>query len=58
MGHKKSILSEESKTKIAGELGVKDEVEKAGWGDVSAKNCGNIVKNAVAHGIAALKTKR
>lgn len=58
MGYKKNILSEDSKTKIAAELGVKDEVEKEGWGDVSARNCGNIVKNAVAHGIAALKTKR
>lgn len=62
MGHNKSILSEESKIKIAQELGVGDEVEKEGWGDVSAKNCGNIVKNAVAravaYGAAAGKTKR
>jgi small acid-soluble spore protein F (minor alpha/beta-type SASP) len=45
-GHK-SIVSDRLKSEIAKELGVYDTVSTEGWGSVSAKNCGNIVKKAI-----------
>jgi small acid-soluble spore protein F (minor alpha/beta-type SASP) len=35
------------KMNIAKELGVYDTVQSGGWGEVSAKNCGNMVKKAI-----------
>ncbi|RKD21451.1 small acid-soluble spore protein F (minor alpha/beta-type SASP) [Caminicella sporogenes DSM 14501] len=35
------------KEEIARELGVYDTVKKHGWGEVSSRNCGNIVKKAL-----------
>ncbi len=32
---------------IAKELGVYDTVQAGGWGDVSARNCGNMVRKAI-----------
>jgi small acid-soluble spore protein F (minor alpha/beta-type SASP) len=47
MSSKKRILSDESKSKIADELGINQDVEKDGWGEMSSKNCGDIVKNVI-----------
>jgi len=45
---KNSIMSENLKEEIAKELGVYEQVKKdGGWGNVSAKNCGNIVSKAI-----------
>ncbi|MEZ0537329.1 small, acid-soluble spore protein, alpha/beta type [Caldicellulosiruptoraceae bacterium PP1] len=44
---RKSIMSEELKMEIAKELGVYDTVAKYGWGEVKAKDCGNIVRKAI-----------
>ena len=44
----KSKMSEKLKYEIAKELGVYDTVKKdGGWGNVSSKNCGNIVTKAI-----------
>jgi small acid-soluble spore protein F (minor alpha/beta-type SASP) len=40
-------MSDQLKTEIAKELGVYDTVANEGWGSVSSKNCGNIVKKAI-----------
>ena len=40
-------MSDNLKMEIAKELGVYDTVKSAGWGDVSSKNCGNIVRKAI-----------
>lgn len=40
-------MSEELKTEIAKELGVHDIVQREGWGNVSSRNCGNIVRKAI-----------
>lgn len=46
--NKNSIMSENLKEEIAKELGVYEQVKKdGGWGNVSAKNCGNIVSKAI-----------
>ncbi len=43
----RSKMSEKLKYEIAKELGVYDEVSKNGWGNVSSKDCGNIVTKAI-----------
>ncbi len=42
-----SVMSEELKYEIAKELGVDDKVEHEGWGAVSSRDCGNMVKKAI-----------
>lgn len=41
------IMSESLKAEIAKELGVYNIVENEGWGSVSSRDCGNIVKKAI-----------
>jgi len=43
----RSLMSENLKAEIAKELGVYDIVASEGWGSVSSRNCGNIVKKAI-----------
>ena len=40
-------MSDQLKAEIARELGVSNTVESEGWGAVSSRNCGNIVKKAI-----------
>ncbi len=47
-------MSERLKWDLARELGVADVVSQEGWGGVSARNCGNLVKLAVQRAEAAL----
>lgn len=45
---KRSVMSENLKEEIAKELGVYDKVKQdGGWGNVSSKDCGNMVKKAI-----------
>lgn len=43
------IMSENLKYELAKELGVYDTVMSEGWGAVSSRDCGNLVKMAIAH---------
>jgi len=43
----RGIMSEELKYELAKELGVDQIVATKGWGDVTARNCGNLVKLAI-----------
>jgi small acid-soluble spore protein F (minor alpha/beta-type SASP) len=47
MSNNKKVMSDNLKYEIAHELGVLNTVEKEGWGSVSSKNCGNLVKKAI-----------
>jgi len=47
MSGRNGMMSENLKSEIAKELGVYDTVQSKGWGDVSSKNCGNMVKKAI-----------
>jgi small acid-soluble spore protein F (minor alpha/beta-type SASP) len=47
MSKRKGIMSEHLKEEIAKELGVYDIVKSDGWGNVSSRNCGNMVKKAI-----------
>lgn len=40
-------MSDALKAEIAKELGVYNTVETDGWGSVSSRDCGNIVKKAI-----------
>lgn len=47
MSRHKGFMSEALKNEIAKELGVYNTVVSEGWGAVSSRNCGNIVKKAI-----------
>ena len=47
MGRRRSIMSENLKAEIARELGVYNTVSAEGWGSVSSRDCGNMVKKAI-----------
>ena len=47
MARNRSMMSERLKYEIAKELGVYDTVVREGWGSVSSRDCGNIVKKAI-----------
>lgn len=47
MSGRNSIMSDNLKAEIAKELGVYDTVKSGGWGDVSSRDCGNMVKKAI-----------
>jgi len=48
MSNNKTVISNKLREEIAKELGVYDQVKQdGGWGNVSSKNCGNIVKKAI-----------
>lgn len=40
-------MSEQLKDELAQELGIAEIVKNEGWGAVSARNCGNLVKLAI-----------
>lgn len=47
MSSRKSIMSDRLKYELAQELGVGDIVAREGFGSVSSRNCGNLVKLAI-----------
>lgn len=47
MSKRNGVMSERLKEEIAKELGVYDIVKSDGWGNVSSRNCGNMVKKAI-----------
>jgi small acid-soluble spore protein F (minor alpha/beta-type SASP) len=44
---RQKVMSETLKNEIAKRLGVDSVVASEGWGGVSARNCGNIVREAI-----------
>ncbi|MCR3921489.1 MAG: alpha/beta-type small acid-soluble spore protein, partial [Firmicutes bacterium] len=48
------IMSDALKEELAEELGVANEVRSEGWGSVSSRNCGNLVKIAIERAERAL----
>lgn len=41
------ILSDDAKLKLSKRLGVAEVVEREGWGGVSARQCGSLVREAL-----------
>ncbi len=47
MSGRNGMMSENLKMEIAKELGVFETVKNGGWGAVSSRDCGNIVRKAI-----------
>ncbi|MHA6260512.1 small, acid-soluble spore protein, alpha/beta type [Sporosarcina sp. CAU 1771] len=47
MARKRSIMSERLREEIAKELGIYDVVQRDGWGGISSRDAGNMVKRAI-----------
>lgn len=47
MPQRRPVMSEALKYEIAAELGVLDLVRHEGWGSVTSRQCGNLVKRAI-----------
>jgi small acid-soluble spore protein F (minor alpha/beta-type SASP) len=47
MSRNRGMMSDSLKSEIARELGVDDIVRSEGWGGVSSRDCGNIVRKAI-----------
>ena len=47
MSRRRGLMSDALKTEIAKELGVYHTVIREGWGSVTSRDCGNIVKKAI-----------
>ncbi len=47
MSRRRGIMSDSLKYELAKELGVLDTVQQEGWGEVSSRNCGNLVRLAI-----------
>ena len=44
---KGNMMSEDLKREIARQLGVQDKVQSQGWGAVSSRECGSMVREAI-----------
>lgn len=47
MSKRLGLMSDRLKMELAEELGVADLVRREGWGNVSSRNCGNLVRLAI-----------
>jgi len=47
MARRRGVMSDQFKMELAKELGVYDTVKNEGWGSVSSRNCGNLVRLAI-----------
>ena len=44
---KRTVMSDELKYELADELGVGEIARREGFGEVTSRNCGNLVKKAI-----------
>ncbi|MET3291300.1 small, acid-soluble spore protein, alpha/beta type [Brevibacillus fluminis] len=47
MGRRRGIMSDQFKMEIAKDLGIYDTVQKEGWGGITTRDAGNLVKRAI-----------
>lgn len=47
MGRRRGIMSEQFKTELAKDLGFYDTVQKEGWGGITTRDAGNMVRRAI-----------
>jgi small acid-soluble spore protein F (minor alpha/beta-type SASP) len=47
MGRRRGIMSEQFKMELAKELGFYDTVKTEGWGGITTRDAGNMVKRAI-----------
>jgi small acid-soluble spore protein F (minor alpha/beta-type SASP) len=58
MSRNRGMMSDNLKYEIARELGVDDIVKSEGWGGVSSRDCGNIVRTAIEIAERSLSNNR
>ncbi len=51
------IMSDQLKQRLAQEMGIADRVVNGNWGNVSARDCGNLVKAAIRHAQQQLQSR-
>lgn len=47
MGRRRSVMSEQFKAELAKDLGFYGKVQQEGWGGITTKDAGNMVKRAI-----------
>ncbi len=47
MGRRRGVMSDKFKEELAKELGFYDTVQKDGWGGITTRDAGNMVKKAI-----------
>ncbi|KAF1678523.1 small, acid-soluble spore protein, alpha/beta type [Bacillus sp. SKDU12] len=47
MGRRRGVMSDEFKYELAKDLGFYDTVKYGGWGEIRARDAGNMVKRAI-----------
>lgn len=47
MGRRRSMMSEQFKEELAKDLGFYDTVKREGWGGITTRDAGNMVKRAI-----------
>jgi small acid-soluble spore protein F (minor alpha/beta-type SASP) len=47
LGRRRKVMSENFKYELAKELGFYDKIQQDGWGGITSKEAGNMVKRAV-----------
>ncbi|RKP45455.1 small, acid-soluble spore protein, alpha/beta type [Cohnella endophytica] len=47
MSRRRSVMSEEFKAELAKDLGFYGKVQQEGWGGITTKDAGNMVKRAI-----------
>lgn len=47
MGKRRGVMSDRFKEELAKELGFYDVVQRYGWGGITARDAGNMVKRAI-----------
>ncbi len=55
---RRGVMSERLKYELADELGIGDVVRREGFGNVSSRNCGNLVRLAIERAERSLAEKR
>ncbi|MGM0831089.1 MAG: small, acid-soluble spore protein, alpha/beta type [Bacillota bacterium] len=58
MSRRRGIMSDQLKEEIAQELGFYDVVQKDGWGGITSRDAGNMVKRAVERASQQLSKNR
>ncbi|NPV26024.1 MAG: small, acid-soluble spore protein, alpha/beta type [Firmicutes bacterium] len=58
MARRNGVMSDALKFELAKELGIYDTVVTRGFGDVSSRNCGNLVRLAIERAERELQTSQ
>lgn len=53
-----SIMSDSLKYELAKEIGVDNIVKREGWGAVSSRDCGNLIKAAISYAEKSLEQNK